>query len=285
MIRLLLFLCFPFVLFAQENVATLPSELKEISGLVFVSADLMAGINDGGNAPKLYFVDLKGNITREVTLKDVDNEDWEDIAFDGKDNIYIGDFGNNLNKRKDLCIYVVSLKEALKEKKVSSRKIQFSYENQKSFPPKEKDLHFDCEAMAFYKDSLYLFTKCRTEPWDGMSYVYSINPNDNKQEANFIGELYVGKNGWWQDAITGVDIQGDICYLLTYNRLMKYKINGRKMEFIQWTYLSPITQKESVAISPSGEIFVADEQASGLGGGFLYKVTFPSKKKKKTKKK
>lgn len=284
MIRLLLFLLVPFSLCSQETVSALPIKLKEISGLVFVSDDLMVGHNDGGNSPTLFFIDTKGLVKHDVKISNADNKDWEDIAFDGKDNIYVGDFGNNENKRQDLCIYVVSLKEALKNDKIEAKKIKFSYPDQTSFPPKEEDKRFDCEAMAFYNDSLYLFTKSRTEPWDGMSHVYAIDPKDKKQEATFIGELYVGKNGWWQDAITAVDIQGDMCYLLTYNRLMKYKIVGGKLEFVQWVYLTPITQKESVAVNSKGEIFVADEQQVALGGGYLYKVVFPIKKKKTKRK-
>ena len=284
MIRLIIFLLLPFTLFSQEVIAPLHKDLKEISGLVFVQDDLMAGINDSGNSATLYFVNLKGEIKHKTKLKDAENNDWEDIAYNGKDKIYIGDFGNNANKRTNLCIYEVSLKDALKDDKVDAKKIKFEYPDQKKFPPKKQNLHFDCEAMAYYNDSLYLFTKSKAEPWDGMSYVYSIDPKDKNQTANLVGKLYVGRNGWWQDAITAVDIRDGICYILTYNRLMKYKIDNEKMTFIQWKYLTPITQKESVAVNSNGDIYVADEDQPGLGGGYLYKIVFPEKKKKKRKK-
>lgn len=283
MIRVILLLVFPTLLLAQESVGTLSNKLKELSGLVFVSENLMVGHNDGGNPATLYFIQTNGKIQHEVKVKDADNVDWEDIAFDGKDNIFIGDFGNNLNKRQDLCIYVVSLKEALKNEKVDAKKINFHYSDQTQFPPKASNFHFDCEAMAYHNDSLYLFTKCRAEPWDGMSHVYALGLEDKKQTAQLIGQLYVGKNGWWQDAITAVDIRDNMCYLLTYNRLMKYKIVKNKLVFEQWVYLTPITQKEAVAVNNKGEIYVADEQQTALGGGFLYKVVFPEKKKKKKK--
>ncbi len=285
MMRLFLLFLLPLSLLGQEAVRALPKELKEISGLVFVKDDLMVGLNDGGNSPTLYFINTKGDVTHKTKLTGADNVDWEDIAFDGKDALYIGDFGNNTNKRKDLCIYMVSLKEALNNDDVNWKQIQFSYPEQKDFPAKKKDMHFDCEAMAFYKDSLYLFTKSRSEPWDGISLVYSLDPNNKHQKATLVGELYVGKNGWWQDAITAVDIRGDVCYILTYNRLMKYNIVQSKLVFDQWVYLTPITQKESVAVNSKGEIFVADEEQTALGGGFLYKVTFPVKSKDKKWKK
>lgn len=284
MIRLIILLLLPFALFSQKKTGTLPNKLGELSGLTFVTDDLMVGHNDGGNSPTLYFINTKGEIKHKVHVKDATNKDWEDIAFDGKGKIYIGDFGNNLNKREDLCIYVVSLEKALKSDKVESEKIKFRYEDQNKFPPKEKNLHYDCEGMAFYGDSLYLFTKSRTEPWDGNSHVYSIDINDKKQKANFIGKLYLGPHGWWQDAITAVDIQDGMCYLLTYNRLLKYQIVDGHLKFIYWIYLKPITQKESVAVNSKGEIFVADERSVGLGGGYIYQVFFPKDKKYKKRK-
>jgi hypothetical protein len=284
MMRFFLFLFVTVSCVAQSEVRSLSNKLKEISGLVFVSDELMVGINDSGNSAKLYFISVQGEIVHEVSINGAENIDWEGLAFDGKDHIFVGDFGNNENQRQNLAIHVLSLKEALAEHEISSQKISFSYENQEKFPPNASDLHFDCEAMAYYNDSLYLFTKCRTEPFDGMSYVYSLNTNKDEQVANFLGELFVGNVGWWQDGITAADIQGDLCYLLTYNRLMKYKIVDQKLEFIQWTYLTPITQKESVAVNSKGQIFVADEQSAGMGGGFLYEVTFPKIKKAKKKK-
>lgn len=283
MMRLLLFFLLPFSVLGQEIVRALPKELKEISGLVFVKDDLMVGINDSGNTPTLFFINVKGDVLHKAKLTDAENVDWEDITFDGKDQIFISDAGNNQNKRKDLCVYVVSLKEALDNEHVSWKKIQFSYPDQKDFPAKKEDQHFDCEAIAYYKDSLYLFTKSRAEPWNGISYVYTLDVKSQNQKANLIGQLYVGKNGWWQDAITAVDIRNDVCYLLTYNRLMKYNIVKRELVFDQWVYLTPITQKESVAVNSKGEIFVADEEQTALGGGFLYKVKFPLKTKKRKK--
>jgi sugar lactone lactonase YvrE len=38
------------------------------------------------------------------------NIDWEDITKDKDGNLYVGDFGNNDNERKDLCIYKIDKK-------------------------------------------------------------------------------------------------------------------------------------------------------------------------------
>jgi len=271
----------------QNVIGTIPDKLKEISGLVFINDSVVVGHNDGGNSPKLFFLNLEGKILHEVKIDNAKNEDWEDITYDGDDILYIGDIGNNLNKRKDLCIYKVSLKKALKKDEVDAEKISFTYPNQTAFPPSDDDLHYDAEALCFYKDSLYIFTKCRTEPWDGNSYIYSLATNKKNQEANFLSTFYVGKSGWWQDAITGADIQGNYCYLTTYNRLMVYRIENDQLLFDHRIYMKPITQKEAIAVNKEGRMIVADERQTALGGGYLYEipkaVIVPSKKKKNKK--
>ncbi|MGJ8660739.1 MAG: hypothetical protein ACSHXL_01750 [Bacteroidota bacterium] len=261
-----------FTCFSQTVLGSIPEKLKEISGLVFINDSVLVGHNDGGNSAKIYFLNLEGQILKEVKVDNAKNVDWEDITYDGNDNLYIADIGNNTNKRKDLCIYKVSLKEALTHEKVDAKVINFSYPNQTSFPPADEDLHFDAEALCYYKDSLYIFTKCRTEPWDGNSYVYSLATDQANQKANFLNTFYVGKSGWWQDAITGADIQGNYCYLTTYNRLMVYRIEDGKLFFDHRIYMKPITQKEAIAVNKNGKMVVADERQTALGGGYLYEI-------------
>jgi len=280
-----LLVCFLLVVssfaLSQTILGTIPEKLREISGLVFINDSVLVGHNDGGNAAKIFFLNLEGKILHDVKITNAKNEDWEDITFDGKDYLYIGDIGNNENKRKDLCIYKISLKDALENDSASAQVLKFNYPNQTEFPPANNDLHFDAEALCFYKDSLYIFTKCRTEPWDGNSYVYSLATDLSKQQANFRSAFYVGKSGWWQDAITGADIRGEYCYLTTYNRLMIYRIVKGQIFFDHRIYLKPITQKESIAVNGKGRMIIADERHPALGGGFLYEVTKTTNKKKK----
>ena len=81
-----------------------------------------------------------------------------DITKDKKGNIYIGDFGNNANERKDLCIYKVAKNELSKENAVSEYKIFFSYPEQTEFPPKKKEMFYDVEGFFEYKNHFYLFS-------------------------------------------------------------------------------------------------------------------------------
>ena len=80
---------------------------------------------------------------------------------------YIGDFGNNYNARKDSFIYEIVHPEM--EGYEYTEKITFTYSNQKAFPTPLNQQNFDCEVMVWYADSIYLFTKNRTTPFDGWS--------------------------------------------------------------------------------------------------------------------
>lgn len=119
----------------------------------------------------------KGKVIHLVEVTGAKNNDWEDITSDGKGHIYIADIGNNNNSRKKLHIYKIPTWNLLKKKEVEAEEIEFTYAEQTEYPADEKDMHFDGEALAYYKDSLYIFTKCRTKPFDGKSFVYAVSTN------------------------------------------------------------------------------------------------------------
>ena len=274
MIKWLPFFLWTSFCFGQSKNVALPIQLNELSGLAFINDSILVAHNDGGDQPRLYFLDLQGKLLHSCLIQGSKNIDWEDLAYDGSKYVYIGEIGNNNNNRQDLKIIRVNVFDALKFDSVAGASFNFQYPDQLKYPPAPKDYHYDAEAMAYYDGHLYLFTKCRAEPWDGMSYVYQLDTEMVDQKAKKLSSLYVGKSGWWQDAITGVDIRGDLCYLLTYNRLMVYKIKNGTMDFIGRTYLEPITQKEAIAVNSKGAIVVGDERSKLIGGGFLYLLDY-----------
>lgn len=271
--------------FAQKDkLAKLPKKLEEVSGLTFLNDSVLVAHNDGGDKPILYFLNLKGEEIHRVLILGASNIDWEDIAYDGKNYLYIGDIGNNNNDRKDLCIYKVNSKNILKKESVTSEKINISYSEQKVFPETKQNSHFDAEGMSFYKDSLYIFTKCRTEPFDGKCYGYKVatKPGSYKLKKSF--ELFIGADGWWKDSVTGTDIQNNKCYILTYNRLLIYTITNGKFKFLKNTLLEPVSQIEAITVNSEEEIYIADEKQELLGGGNLYIVKENKKVKNKATK-
>jgi hypothetical protein len=278
---LLLFFSTSLTSFGQKKkIAKLPEHLKEISGLAFLNDTVLIAHNDGGNDATLYFLNLKGEQFHSVKVENAKNKDWEDITVDGKGNLFIGDIGNNGNNRDNLCIYKISSFGILKKESVTAEKINFRYSEQKDFPPDLKNLHFDAEALAYNNDSLYIFTKCRTEPFDGKSFCYGLptKPESYKLIKDF--DLNIGKEGWWKDCITAAEIKNNKCYLLTYNRIIIYTIHKSKFTFSHSISLDTISQYESMAINSKGIIYIADEQNELLGGGNLYTVTEPNPKKK-----
>ncbi|MDX1938950.1 MAG: hypothetical protein SFU99_00270 [Saprospiraceae bacterium] len=132
----------------------MPQNLLETSGLYYAGPDSLWWHNDSGDQPRLVLTDQKGNIKKEMILP-VTNRDWEDITHDNFGNIYIGDFGNNSNARRDLCIYIFnSINETLDS-------ILFTYPDQRAFPPPAASCNFDMEGFFWHNDSLHLFSKNR----------------------------------------------------------------------------------------------------------------------------
>ncbi len=262
--------------FAQEiERFELPEALEEISGLKRIAKNRLVALNDGGNKPNLYVLDFKGKLIKKVKVTDAENKDWEDLAIDDK-YLYIGDFGNNENKRKKLIIYRVKIKDVLEKKEVESKKIKFSYEDQTKFPPSKKNFNFDAEGFVCDGDSLMIFTKNNTKPWNGKSSVYRISKSPGTHIARKSNELYIGPDGWWMDAITAADKFNEYIYLSTYNRVIIFKYAEYKFNELKEVMFEDVSQKESIVVLDKNYIFVADEKHRILGGGYLikYKLSY-----------
>lgn len=143
-----------------NEVASLPKELKECSGMIQLDKNIFVGLNDGGNQPVLYAFDLKsGHETRKIKIDSVRNNDWEELAQDD-DYIYIGDTGNNGGTRQNLMIYKIRKVDIKNLNEAVPEKIMFRYEGQTKFTDSNRH-NFDCEAFISVGDSLFLFTKNR----------------------------------------------------------------------------------------------------------------------------
>lgn len=144
----------------QLFIPDLSGKLNETSGLILFD-DLLWTINDSGGKNKIYGFNFKGEIKREVEIKDADNTDWESLTQDST-HIYIGDFGNNRGNRKNQSIYKIKKKSIQKKEthKVDSKKIKFDFADQTKYNFNTKT-QYDCEAMVEFGTALYLFTKNR----------------------------------------------------------------------------------------------------------------------------
>ena len=176
-----------------QYVAKLPKKLKENSGMTTLNDSTAWLIEDHGNNNVIYEVDLEGKILRQLEVDNAHNHDWEDLTKDSDNNIYIGDFGNNNNKRKNLTIYKIPNPDIEKNKKTEAGKIKFSYPDQKEFPPSAAEMNFDAEAFFYYKKAFFIITKNRTKPFDGEAAIYKVPAITGKHEAQFIGKFIDGE--------------------------------------------------------------------------------------------
>ena len=170
-----------------------PKELNESSGLSqsFLVPGRYWSHNDSGGQPLLYPLDVNGNLLGgPVSVTGARNIDWEAICVDGTGRLWIADTGNNANKRQDLKIYqVLEPGKELPEALAVQRTLHFKFPDQKAFPPKA--LNFDCEALFFWNEKLYVLSKHRA---DIRTKLYRIEDlkTEKLQTATLVGEREIG---------------------------------------------------------------------------------------------
>ena len=256
-----------------QTMATLDGKMKEISGIVKGRDNTFIAINDGGNSNEVHLLNAQGEVIKTVNVTNAVNKDWEAIAKDQEGHIYLGDIGNNENKRKDLSIYKVRESEVYSKTEVTAEVISFQYEDQQEFPPPVAAKTFDAEAMIVRYNRIYIFTKNRTNPFTGYTYQYRIpNATGNqiaiKTDSLFMGE--VASESWITDAAFSADLRHLI--LLSHNKVWLisdfYRDHFLK-GFVQEIPLNHFSQKESVSFMNDTTLVIADETLL-LNKGKLY---------------
>ncbi len=258
----------------EPVLANLPNILREVSGTeVLINSSFIWMINDSGNSSNLFGVDKQGTIQKVLKIN-AKNHDWEDLASDEKGNLYIGDFGNNSNTRKNLRILKVASSD-LKKDKAKAEIIEFKFENQRDFPPKKSQLSFDAEAFFYFQDHFYIFTKSRIPEKYGQTFLYKIPAKKGKYKAKCIGKFFNGKeNSSW---ITGADISNDgktVALLSQKNVLIFSNFTGDDF-FSGSLKIIPFikqTQKEGVCFTNHKTLLITDEKFIFKGGN-LYEFS------------
>ncbi len=243
------------------KINSLPNAVREISGITKLPGSDIFAVNDSGNDNILFRLDHLGNIIEEITIPGAHNIDWEDLTYDHNNTIYIGDFGNNNNKRKDLIIYKVS---GILTNEISVDKIEFSLEDQYKFPPKKKKRNFDIEAFVYLKDHLYLFSKNRSSKFNGETKLYKIPAKAGNHTARLIDTRVLCDDS--RDCfVTGAAInkEGTKIVLLTYNKLFVFSdftedhiFNGT----VKKIKLNHYSQKEGICFKNDSTLFITDEK-------------------------
>ena len=240
--------------------------LNEVSGneMIF-NSDLIWMHNDSGNKPELYGVNQKGKIERviEVTTK---NHDWEDITSDEYGNLYIGDFGNNNQKRKNLSILKIANKDILSKNKVEVEKIKFKY------PKLKKKVSLDAEAFFYHQNAFYIFTKSRKKKKLGKTLLFKIPNKQGKHVAELISEFEFCNTV--DCRITGADISSDGKKAVLINHTSVFVLTDfMKDDFFSGQVkeypLDHVSQKEGICFKDNTNLFITDEY-SMYARGNLY---------------
>ncbi len=251
-----------------EFLGRFPSNLSEVSGIDRDNNGNLWVIEDNGNKDKLYQIDKNARLVKGLRIDNAKNEDWEDLSIANDGTVYIGDFGNNSNTRKDLVIYKIP-KAELGKKTPKAEKIKFSYPQQTKFPPKKKNLLFDSEGFFHWNGYLYVFTKNRSRPYSGKTLAYRVPDRKGEYEAEFLGELILCKD---QDhcSITAADISKDgktialIGYGFIY-MLTEFDLNDFSKFKMKTIDLNYATQIESICFWNDTTLLIADEQSKTRG--------------------
>jgi Secretion system C-terminal sorting domain len=265
--------CFSNNIFAQHItftprlIRTLPTHLKESSGIITQSPNRIWSMNDGGNEPTLYQVDTLGNVLKTVRITNQPNIDWEEICLDVQGNLYIGDFGNNFEMRRDLAIYKVLNFNNLGNNVAASR-IAFKYEDQIAFPPSLPQLYFDAEAMLAFSDSIYIFTKdFLTKPYTGATRIYSIPNREGNHVAKLVHILPTDAGWKFYGAVTGAAMSPDKSkvVLLSYGRLFVFSnFNGTAFwkGRVKKYNIANVLQYEGISFVDNCQLYVTCETES-----------------------
>jgi hypothetical protein len=258
------------------TIGQLPSILYESSGLAITAQNKIWSHNDAGNENKLYCVNTTGELLRTITITNVTNTDWEDLAVDNLKRIYIADVGNNNNDRQNLAIYRIPDPESFSTNQVSAEIINYTFEDQNAFPPPPEFANFDVEAVVWFNDSLFLFTKDRTSPLSGFTKLYKIPASPGTYVAKLIGSYYMGYTIATVQ-VTAADINHETGHLvlLAKNRLVLFKnysgSNFFSGEIIDYTFTTTPGQAEAIAFT-SPTTLIMTEEGSSSNPGKIYEI-------------
>ncbi len=250
-------------------ISSLPTKLEEASGVEKTSnSSLLWMHNDSGNKNELYGVNENGKIKKTITIN-AKNKDWEDITSDNFGNLFIADFGNNANKRKDLVILKINHEDLVNNASISAEKIKFSYPNQHKYPPKKEKLFFDAESLFYKNGFLYIFTKSRVKNRYGKTNLYKIPAVPGDHTAEYIGSFNnCNTKGCWITAATISDDYKKIA-LLTHHKVLVFSnftsdafFDGLLTEY----NLDHSSQKEGIDFKDNNTLYITDEKANGNGG-------------------
>jgi hypothetical protein len=225
------------------------SELGELSGIASskLNKDLVWAHNDFSSNGKIFAIDKSGDIKITANINNL--EDIEDMCignYDNEEYIFIGDFGDNSEKR-DSC--TISM---LKEPTLDSDNIETPIDF--NFVYSDGKAH-NCESLGYSSfvsgGSLYLFTKEKNIRV--FKLVVSELDENEENVAEFIGKLEIENF----EKPSAADISRDGLYLIIRDENNIFKLSVENPEDFD-----KIIEKNALSINcpsePNGEAISID---------------------------
>lgn len=268
--KIIFFLFTSNIIFSQLVVEdiNLSKKLDETSGLEIINKQLVT-INDSGNDPVLFYINESGNILDERKLNCCKNNDWESLAADS-DYVYIADFGNNYDTRKNLSIIKIPIDKSSNE---NPEIINFLYPEQKKFKRIYRRSEYDAEALISFGDILLIFTKNKRKK---ITEIYSLPKYGGNFKAQKIGSLNT------ESIATGADydkktntlvltstINFDEYYILVIN---DFSLNNKDHKINMYEIPIGKTQVEAIKIIDENTFWITSEDESSSSSARLMKI-------------
>lgn len=264
LLLVLIYLCSSYISTSQDiKSLDVESEIKismllgEISGMSYQGDDIYA-LNDGGNGPYIFRLDMHTGETKErYRIDNIRNKDWEELAlYDGF--LYIGDFGNNRGNRRDLAIHRIRI-DNLEHPEPPVMTTAISYSGQQSFARSTHNHEWDCEAMVVCSDGIFCFSK----NWKSLTtemYHVKEGERNNLSPADSFDAGFLVTGAYYDSSREGL-------FLCGYYEHETYLLHFRNADKVGFTcdyskYIIPAlknTQVESVFIR-GDFIYLASER-------------------------
>ena len=260
---------FPQVIYPYRTCPS-PKELVEFSGIAKIDKNTLVGVNDGGNAPCLFFMDTLGRLTKKKCISTIKNIDWEEICYKSG-IIYICDIGDNLSRRKESIIYQYDI---YKDSIIGWKNLSFQEKPGTILPKPIR--HYDFEASFFFDGKLWFFSKTHSNPYKGISYQYIDNPLRLNAILKASDSTVFGTQGFIQNSITGAAISPRkylSAFISCTHVWFKFNFFNEPSFFKQINIdfdFDGLTQKEAITFTSDYKFVVADERTAKMMGGRLY---------------
>ncbi len=151
--------------------------------------------NDGGGRKaSLYAIDRQGAHLGRWLVTGVALRDWEDIALDDQNRLYIADVGNNDARRQTLAVYRVDEPDP----KTGGGVVRVSQGWTLRFPEKP----FDCESLFIWKDNAYVISKV-FDDLEAEIYSFALTGQTGQETLRRVARLRI------TSPVTGADISAD----------------------------------------------------------------------------